>query len=43
VPQCKRAIWFLKLAAEDSMKVGDNDEVEQYLARCLAKALKLIV
>ena len=34
VPQCKRAIWFLKLAAEDSMKVGAIDDANKYLARC---------
>jgi hypothetical protein len=34
VPACKRAIWFLKVAAEEAMKVNAIDDANRYLSRC---------
>uniref|UniRef100_A0A7S0EZP1 Guanylate cyclase domain-containing protein n=1 Tax=Hanusia phi TaxID=3032 RepID=A0A7S0EZP1_9CRYP len=34
VPACKRAIWFLKVAAEEAMKANAIDDANKYLARC---------
>jgi len=34
VPTCKRAIWFLKVAAEEAMKANAIEDANKYLARC---------
>ncbi len=33
VPTCKRAIWFLKVAAEEAMKANAIEDANKYLAR----------
>jgi len=33
VPACKRALWFLKLAAEEAMKANAMEDANRYLAR----------
>lgn len=34
VPACKRAIWFLKVAAEEAMKANAIEDANRYLSRC---------
>ena len=34
VPACKRAIWFLKVAAEEAMKANAIEDANRYLPRC---------
>lgn len=34
VPACKRATWFLKVAAEEAMKANAIDDANRYLSRC---------
>jgi predicted ATPase len=34
VPACKRAIWFLKVAAEEAMKANAIEDANRYLTRC---------
>jgi hypothetical protein len=34
VPACKRAIWFLKVAAEEAMKANAIEDANRYLGRC---------
>jgi hypothetical protein len=31
VPACKRAIWFLKVAAEEAMKANAIEDANRYL------------
>jgi len=34
VPACKRATWFLKVAAEEAMKANAIEDANRYLSRC---------